>query len=71
MGDLLTLAERYVRLTAEIEETRSAMLACLTNGTDPNPIRPARSSGGSQHLNAIAAKGAETEIVAHLKTAPI
>jgi hypothetical protein len=34
------LAETYVALIGQIiEGVRRAMLACLTNGTDPNPIR--------------------------------
>ena len=71
MSDLRALAEEYVALTGQIEEVRRAMLAFLTNGTDPNPTRPARSSGGSQHPNAKAAKAAEERILELLKTRPM
>ena len=50
MGDLLGLAERFVRLSAELEQTRAAMLASLMNGAGDNPkapfARPARPSSG-------------------------
>jgi hypothetical protein len=74
MGDLLGLAERFVRLSAELEQTRAAMLASLMNGAGDNPkapfTRPARPSSGRQHLNAIAAKEAESEIIALLRAQP-
>jgi hypothetical protein len=42
--DLVALAQRYVSLSAELEETRSAMRASLMNGSDGNPTT-AGSSG--------------------------
>jgi hypothetical protein len=72
MGDLLGLAERFVRLNAEIEETRSAMLAALMNGAGDKPqtpfIRPARPSSG---ISSEAAKAAEAQILELLKTKPM
>jgi hypothetical protein len=70
MDDLRSLAETYVALTGQIEEVRRAMLACLSNGIDPNPIRPARVSGGSQPANARATEEAKAAIVQLLKDQP-
>jgi hypothetical protein len=42
--DLVALAQRYVLLSAELEETRNAMRAALINGLDVNPTK-AGSSG--------------------------
>jgi hypothetical protein len=61
MGDLRALAETYVALSGQIEDVRRAMLACLTNGAEPNPMRPARASGGSRPAGK-AAEEAETAI---------
>ena len=69
MGDLLGLAERFVRLSAELEETRAAMLASLMNGAGETPkapfTRPARPSSGlqSSHPNAAKAQQAEARIL--------
>jgi hypothetical protein len=42
MSDLLGLAERFVRLNAELTAVRSEMLEALTNGAGaPRPFRPA------------------------------
>jgi DNA-binding transcriptional ArsR family regulator len=73
MEDLRTLAETYVALTGQIEEVRRAMLACLTNGADPNPMHPARLSSGSQsnHPNAAKAAEAEEKIIALLRERPM
>jgi hypothetical protein len=73
MGDLRILAEKFVRLSEEIEETRSQMLAALMNGAAPNPQQPARRAGGGQamqpsHPNAKLAQAAEQRIVELLKT---
>ena len=37
MIGLVELAQRYVSLSAELEETRRAMRAALMNGSDRNP----------------------------------
>ena len=37
MIGLVELAQRYVSLSAELDETRSAMRAALMNGSDRNP----------------------------------
>jgi hypothetical protein len=48
MGDLLVLAERFVRLTSELEEVRSEILAALTNGAGaPRPFYDDRHQGFS------------------------
>jgi hypothetical protein len=44
MAGLVELAQWYVSLSAELEETRSAMRAVLMNGSDRNPTK-AGSSG--------------------------
>jgi hypothetical protein len=50
-GDLVELAERLIRATAEVEDIRRAMLAALTNGAGggegpkPNPPRAQRLGG--------------------------
>jgi hypothetical protein len=69
MGDLRTLAEKFVRLSKEVEETRSAMLACLTNGADPRPFSPAVRPrlGGRQKANVIAAREAEAQVIDRLR----
>ncbi len=49
--NLVQLAEKYIRLTGEIEDVRRGMLACLANGAGagdaPRPPQPARAPGGS------------------------
>jgi Bacterial regulatory protein, arsR family len=44
MVGLVELAQRYVSLSAELEETRNAMRAALMDGPDVNPTK-AESSG--------------------------
>ena len=51
MTDLLALAERFVALSAEIEDVRRAMLARLTNGageTSEGPFRPSPVKAGRE-----------------------
>jgi hypothetical protein len=73
MSDLRTLAEKFVRLSTEIEETRTAMLACLTNGADPRPFSPAVRPrlGGRQKANVIAAREAEAQVIERLRERPM
>jgi hypothetical protein len=60
-GDLRSLADRYVRLSTELEETRDEMRRVLANGADPgaNPTRPAGSSGGKRQARTRAASQAK------------
>jgi hypothetical protein len=69
-GDLLVLAAKYVALTGEVEDLRRAMLTPLTNGAGEaaRPTQPARSSGGSQHPNALKAGEAEARIMGLLRS---
>ena len=71
-GDLRALAEKYVALSAEIEDLRCAMLTALTNcaGDAPRPIRPAWQSSGGPHPKAIATTQAEDQILGLLKQQP-
>jgi len=39
MTGLVELAQRFVSLSAELEETRNAMRAALMNGSDRNPTK--------------------------------
>jgi hypothetical protein len=75
MHDLRALAEKYVVLTGQIEEVRSAMLVCLTaNGADANPHQPARRPGGgqaTQHPKALAAQEVEAKILDLLRARPM
>jgi hypothetical protein len=74
MGDLLGLAERFVRLNAEIEETRSAMLAALMNGAGDKPPIPfsptVRPRPGGKGPDRKATQEAEKAIVSLLKETP-
>jgi hypothetical protein len=76
MSDLRGLAERYVALSGQLEETRRAMLACLTNGARETakapfsrPTRPAL--GGRRNANGIAARAAEAQIIERLRERPM
>jgi hypothetical protein len=72
MQDLRTLAERYVRLSTELEETRRAMQTVLGDGHDPEP-RPTRAISSRSGKAAYAARmaaaaAAETRMAELLKT---
>ncbi len=84
--DLVALAKRFVDLTAEIEDTRRAMLTCLTNGaggeatrpTHAGPAGPSTSSGEappqafdkSASNRMIEAAASEARIIEVLKQQP-
>ena len=73
-GDLRALAEKYVTLTEEIDDVRRDMLACLTNGTGANPVRPTsaprRGEPASQHPNAAKAAKVDQQVLDLLKATP-
>ena len=75
MGDagLVDLAERFVRLSSELDATRDAMRRLLLNGSGDTPAAPfvqARSKPGT-HPNAKVAQAAEERILELLKTRPM
>ena len=73
MGDLVELARRYVTLSDQLEAVRGEITRAVLNGSGGEPVRPiqpARSSGGGQHPNAIAAAAAEALIIERLKERP-
>jgi hypothetical protein len=76
--NLAQLAERFLRLTGEVEEVRRSMLTVLTNGGGEKPeipfSKPVRASGGSQpsqHPNAAKAAEAEETIRTLLRERPM
>jgi DNA invertase Pin-like site-specific DNA recombinase len=67
MSDLLGLAERFVRLSAELEEVRAEMRAALTNGAEETrPFSPA----ARQKLGGKEAQEAEQSILRLLEKEP-
>ena len=77
MSELVALAERFVRLSGELDATRDAMRRLLLNGAGAEPVRPtkpARSKPGGvekqKHPHAIAAAAAEGKIIEVLRSTP-
>ena len=75
MIGLVELAQRYVSLSAELEETRNAMRAALMNGSDRNPTK-AGSSGppnkGTDRERVLAqSKEADERVLALLREKPM
>jgi hypothetical protein len=73
VSDLVELARRYVALSDQLEAVRGEIARAVLNGPGGEPVRPiqpARSAGGGQHPNAIAAAEAEREIVELLRATP-
>jgi hypothetical protein len=77
LSDLVTLAERFIRASAEVENIRRAMLSALTNGGGETPKAPfshARQRGGrasqSKHPAAARAAAEEEKILVLLKDQP-
>jgi hypothetical protein len=75
MIGLVELAQRYVSLSAELEETRSAMRAALMNGSDRYPTK-AGSSGppnkGTDRERVLAqSKEADERVLALLREKPM
>jgi hypothetical protein len=72
MEDLRGLAERFVRLSSELEEVRAGMLAALTmNGAgEGRPFVLARTEPG-QRATVVAARAAEAAIIERLRERPM
>jgi hypothetical protein len=73
--NLIQLAERYVRLSGELDATRDAMKRVLMNGGGESlPVRPsspaARRAAGQRHPKAIAAAKIDEKIIGLLKDRP-
>jgi len=72
-SELVALAEKFVRLSSELDETRDAMKRLLLNGGDhaPRPLsaQPARAPGRA-HLTSSATEAAERKIVEALTATP-
>ena len=75
MIGLVELAQKFVALSAELEETRNAMRAALMNGSDGNPTK-AGSAGPpikGMHREAILtqSKAADERVLALLREKPM
>ena len=75
MIGLVELAQRYVSLSAELEETRSAMRAALMNGSDRNPTKAGPSgppNKGTDRERVLAqSKAADERVLALLREKPM
>ena len=75
MTGLIELAQRYVSLSAELEETRSAMRAALMNGWDKNPTKagsPDPPNKGTDRERVLAqSKAADERVLALLRDKPM
>jgi hypothetical protein len=72
--NLVELAQRFVRLSGELDAARDAMKRLLLKGAGEPPKAPfvsARSKPGASHPAAIAAGNAEREIMELLKVRPM
>src|SRR6516164_2507484 len=73
--DLVALAQRYVLLSAELEETRSAMRAALINGLDVNPTKAGSSGPPNKGMDREAflaqTKAADERVLALLREKPM
>jgi hypothetical protein len=73
--DLVALAQRYVSLSAELEETRSAMRAALMNGSDGNPTTAGSSGPPNKGMDREAvlaqSKAADERVLALLREKPM
>jgi hypothetical protein len=80
LSELVQLAERFVRASAELDAIRNEMRKLLLNGADPNPPRPTRAARPGaktrpprQHpktAKAVAAAKAEAKIVELVRSTP-
>ena len=79
LSELVQLAERFVRASAELDAIRNEMRKLLLNGADPNPPRPTRAARPGaktrpqQHpktAKSVEAAKAEAKIVELLKSTP-
>ena len=75
MIGLVELAQRYVSLSAELEETRSAMRAALMNGSDRNPTNAGSSGPPNKGMDREAvlaqSKAADERVLALLREKPM
>jgi hypothetical protein len=75
MVGLVELAQRYVALSAELEETRNAMRAALMNGSDGNPTRAGSAGPPNKGMNREAiltqSKAADERVLALLREKPM
>ena len=75
-GDLVELAQRFVRLSGELDLTRDAMKRLLLNGAggpseNPTPARrPGAKRPQSSHPKALRAAQVEKTILALLRSSP-
>jgi hypothetical protein len=70
---LVELARKYVALSDQLEAVRGQIERTVANGAAgeaARPTQPARSSGGSQHPNALKAVEAEALIIERLRDRP-
>jgi hypothetical protein len=80
LSELVQLAERFVRASAELDAIRNEMRKLLLNGADPNPPRPTRAARPGaktrpprQHpktAKAVAAAKAEAKIFELVRSTP-
>ncbi len=71
---LVELARKYVALSDQLEAVRGQIARAVANGAAgeaARPTQPARSSGGSQHPNALKAAEVEARILELLKARPM
>jgi hypothetical protein len=75
VADLVELANRFVSLSTQLEETRNLMRQALANGAGVAPVRPTPAGGKpgkmSRAETVASAKEAEREIAALLKERPM
>jgi hypothetical protein len=75
MVGLVELAQRYVALSAELEEMRNAMRAALTNGSQVNPTMAGSSGPPNKGMNREAflaqSKAVDERVLALLREKPM
>ena len=75
MVGLVELAQRFVSLASELEETRNAMRAALMNGLDENPTRAGSFGPPNKKLDREAvlgqSKAADERVLALLREKPM
>jgi hypothetical protein len=75
MIGLVELAQKFVALSAELEETRNAMRAALMNGSDGNPMTAGSTGRHKRGMNREAilaqSKAAEERVLALLREKPM
>jgi hypothetical protein len=75
MTGLVELAQRYVSLSAELEETRNAMRAALMNGSDRNPTKAGSAGPPNKGMDREAvltqSKAADERVLALLRENPM